>query len=170
MHTRRPASFYPCGVAMLKLEATLSTFFDRKEVLDAVDRAERRVLLKFGAFTMRTDRKSIKNKKGISPPGRPPHAHATYTPKPGKRRQTRKKRLRFRDSILFGYDAANKSVVIGPYLFDRATRPTVPELLEEGGRNPVTGKTYRPRPHTLPAFEKEKRDGLPKILKDCVTK
>jgi hypothetical protein len=154
----------------LRLEATLRTFFDRKAVIDAVDKAERKVLSKVGAFTRATDRKSIKEKKGVSPPGHPPHAHTTYTPKPGRRKQTRKKRLRFRDSILFGYDAANKSVVIGAYLFDRPSRPTVPELLEKGGRHPETGEFYRARPHTLPAFRKELRDGLPKILKDCVSK
>jgi hypothetical protein len=152
----------------LRLEATLKTFFDRKAVIDAVDKAELRVLKKFGAFVMRTDRKSIKERKGTAPAGQPPHAHSTYIPKPGKRKKSTRKRLRFRDSILFGYDKAAGSVVIGPYLFEARRGRTVPELLEVGGRGPLG--TYRPHPHTLPAFEKEKRDGLPRILKDCVTK
>ena len=158
---------------MLRFEATLKTFFDRKAVLDAVDKAELRVLKKFGAFTMRTARKSIKEKKGSAPAGQPPHAHSTYhrvSTSKKTRKQTKKKRLRFRDSILFGYDAAAKSVVIGPYLFDRATRPTVPELLEKGGRSSETGDAYRPHPFMAPAFAKEQRDGLPRILANCVTK
>jgi hypothetical protein len=154
----------------LRLEATLKTFLDRKAVIDAVDRAELRVLKKFGAFTMRTARKSIKEKKGSAPAGRPPHAHSTYVPKPGKRKKATRKRLRFRDSILFGYDAGRKSVVIGPYLFEARRGKTVPELLEVGGRNSETGNSYAPHPFMGPAFEHEKRVGLPKILKDCVTR
>jgi hypothetical protein len=156
---------------MLKFDATLRTFFDRKVVIDAVDKAERKVLSKVGAFTMRTDRKSIKEKKGSAPPGKPPHAHDTYygRPKKGKAsKRSPKKRLRFRDSILFSYDAGRKSVVIGAYLFNTRSRPTVPEVLEHGGRS--GGRMHREHPHTGPAFKKELRDSLPRILKDCVTR
>lgn len=154
-----------------RFDSYLAGFFDRKAVLDAVDKAERRVLSKFGAFVRATARKSIKEKKGSAPPGRPPHAHTTYTPKPGKRKQTRKKRLVFRDSILFAFSPTPQpSVVIGPFLFNKRTTPTVPELLEYGGRHPETGDHYRPHPFMGPAFEKERRDGLPKILKNCVSK
>jgi hypothetical protein len=163
----------------LRLEATLKTFLDRKAVIDAVDKAELRVMKKVGSFTMRSDRNSIKERPGISAPGKPPHGHTTYFrpakppksgAKPRKRPQKPKKRLRFKDSILFSYDPVRKSVVIGPVLYDRPQTPTVPELLEVGGRNPVTGDTHRARPHTGPAFQKEMRDSLPRILKDCVTK
>jgi hypothetical protein len=193
----------------LRLEATLRTFLDRKAVIDAVDRAELRVMKKVGSFTMRSDRNSIKERPGISAPGKPPHGHTTYfrpakPPKSGatprKRPQKPQKRLRFRDSILFSYDPVRKSVVIGPVLYDRPQTPTVPQLLEQGGRMPgnggsfwatnapgrnakgqfVTGgktlvtfegaQTYRPRPHTGPAFQKVLRQELPRVLKDCVTK
>ena len=62
----------------LRLEATLKTFLDRKAVIDAVDKAELRVMKKVGAFTMRSDRNSIKERPGISAPGKPPHGHTTY--------------------------------------------------------------------------------------------
>jgi hypothetical protein len=46
----------------------------------------------------------------------------------------------------------------------------VPELLEKGGRSSETGDAYRPHPFMAPAFAKEQRDGLPRILANCVTK
>jgi hypothetical protein len=153
------------------LAGTISLFFDKPAVMRAIPPAERRVLSKMGAYTMRRDRQSIKERPGPAPPGQPPHAHTTYQGKPGKsRKQTRKRRLKFKDSILFAADMQTKTVVIGPVLFDSLRRPTVPELLEKGGRSPLNKGSYEPRPHTGPAFQRELRDGLPKILRDCVTK
>jgi hypothetical protein len=53
---------------MFKLDATLKTFFDRKAVINAVDKAELRVLKKFGAFVRRRSRSSIRKK--TNDPGR----------------------------------------------------------------------------------------------------
>lgn len=155
-------------------EAFLSGFFDRNAVIKRVAAAERRVLSKFGAFVMRTARNSIKAGKGSAPPGHPPYAHASYFGRPRRGKASKRpprQRYYFRDSILFAYEGAPRpSVVIGPFLFNKRTTPTIPELLELGGRHPETGLQYAPHPFMRPAFEKEIRDGLPKILKDCVSR
>jgi hypothetical protein len=101
------------------------TFFDSKTVVSAVDRAERRVLSKFGAYVRRTARSSIRNRKRISRPGEPPSGHSGV----------------LRRFLFFGYDRHRASVVIGPaktnqLYFDDDYRPlrgTVPEVLEHGG-------------------------------------
>ena len=124
---------------------TKDMFFDSKKVLSAVDRGTRKVLSKFGAFVRTTARHSIRKRKAISEPGRPPSSHTGHL-----------KRL-----IFFGYDTGRRSVVIGPTPFRGPAE--VPGLLEYGGRAvrpDRKGKkvlaTYRPRPFMGPAFDREK--------------
>lgn len=148
-------------------------FFDRLVIRDATDRAEKKVLSKFGAYVRRSAKSSIRQRKNISEPGQPPSSHKGTL-----------KRL-----IFFSYDATAQSVVIGPTLF-RGKDGSVPLLLEEGGIKHVpvgtwitidhgvsrgkggrfvSGKErvradgrplkYRPRPYMGPALQKE----LPKL-------
>jgi hypothetical protein len=140
-----------------------SMFFDARPVLDAADRAARKVLSRFGAFVRRRAKSSIKKapkkaktalKRGlllsgegqfISGPGQPPVGHVGT----------------LRDAILFSYDPGNKSVVIGPVPFQGSGRGA--RALEEGGpsvKRP-SGRTVeiRPRPYMRPAFLAE----LPKV-------
>jgi len=124
---------------------TTSMFFDRRAVAGAVDRGTRRVLSKFGAFVRTTARHSIRKRKAVSEPGQPPSSHVGL----------------LRKLIYFGYDAARKSVVIGPTPL-RGTAQ-VPPLLEYGGKARRRGRkgrqvmaTYRARPFMGPAFEHEK--------------
>ncbi|MEX1016018.1 MAG: hypothetical protein WDZ31_04660, partial [Phycisphaeraceae bacterium] len=115
-------------------------FFDRKRVIDATDRATRRVLSRFGAFVRQTARRSIRRRKRPSRPGQPPSSHVGL----------------LRDRIFFGYDRERQSVVIGPAPINQRSpygTTTVPELLEEGGRvrrREPGGRTktlnYRARP------------------------
>lgn len=141
-----------------------SMFFDKAPILRAVDRAERQVLSKAGAFVRRRAKGLVRKRKRVSEPGRPPSSHAGHL-----------KRL-----IFFGYDRAASSVVIGPLLFRSRSSPTVPELLEFGGvvtrerkgrrrRAPGTRRTmrYRPRPFMGPAMEAEAPNFL-SLFKDCV--
>jgi len=124
-------------------------FFDRKKVIDRTDRTTRRVLSRFGAFVRQTARRSIRKRKRISQPGKPPSSHVGLL----KRR------------IFFGFDRDKQSVVVGPApINQRSPYPgvTVPELLEEGGRvrrREKGGTTevlhYKARPYMGPAFEKE---------------
>lgn len=122
-----------------------SMFFDRVKVASAVDRATRKVLSKFGAFVRQTAKGSIRKRKCISRPGQPPSSHVGTL-----------KRL-----ILFGYDPAKKSVVIGPVPLHSGTAEA-PPLLEYGGRTrgkdrkgKKVAQTYRARPFMGPALKKE---------------
>jgi hypothetical protein len=123
---------------------TKAMFFDQKKVVDALDKATRKVLSKFGAFVRTAAKSSIRTRKAISAPGQPPSSHAGHL-----------KRL-----IYFGYDTGRRSVVIGPTPF-RGTAEA-PPLLEYGGtarrvdRKRVRTMRYRARPFMGPAFEKEK--------------
>lgn len=114
-------------------------FFDTKEVIEALDKAEARQLSKAGAFVRRRARSSIRKRKGISKPGKPP------TNQTG----------RYKSSILFGYDRNASSVVIGPSFSFGGSE--VPQLIEFGGFAKLDGEQvyYEARPTMLPALEKE---------------
>ena len=127
------------------------TFFDRDAVLKAMDRQERRLLSKAGAFVRRTARSSIRKRKKPATPGKPPSSHTGD----------------YKRSILFGYDRQARSVVIGPSATYGGSE--IPELLEFGGTAKRRGKTarYRARPHMLPALEKE-ADNFPQLFRDSI--
>ncbi len=126
-------------------------FFDRKAVMDATERAERRNLSKAGSFVRNTARKSIKPRKKVSRPGSPPSRH-------------RKGKGGIR-TIFFVYEPRRSSVVVGAVSFGGSDAP---ELLEHGGtttrklrsRSSRGGRkrtraTYRARPFMEPALIEE---------------
>ena len=125
-------------------------FFDRVTVIRAVDGAKRKVLSKAGAFIRTAAKTSIRKRKKSAPAGSPPHSHEGS----------------LRRLILFGYDKAADSVVVGPVGFKKSTAPSV---LEHGGetvvlsrrRGRLTSRKVKiaPRPYMAPAREKE----LPKL-------
>jgi len=135
-----------------------SLFFDRPKVRRAVNRAKRRALSKAGAFIRQRARTSIRKRKGAAPPGQPPRSHEGS----------------LRRLILFGFDRASDSVVVGPA---RLNRPgEAPNVLEFGGRTTVTRLRTRKdgkrvieskrvriaaRPYMGPALKKE----LPNVPK-----
>lgn len=141
---------------MIRFEIT-KLFFDKKAVRDKVDAGTRRVLSKFGAFVRRTARSSIRKRKKTSPPGSPPSSHIGLLKK----------------FILFGYEPAKRSVVIGPVRLTQKGRGEAPSLLEYGGSTKVEhrGKRkrakVRPRPFMGPAFEKEELK-LPAMWRDSI--
>ena len=135
---------------------TKEMFFDRDKVRRKTDSAARRVLGKFGAFVRRAARSSIRKRKRTSALGEPPSSHTGL----------------LRKFIFFGYDRADRTVVIGP--IPLRAKAEAPELLEHGGRvHRKVGKrrrrtmTYRPRPFMGPAFEINKPK-LPAMWKDSV--
>lgn len=138
-----------------KLNQAKGLFFDRAKVVSAVDRAERRVLSRFGAFVRRSARSSIRKRKRVAPPGSPPSSHTGL----------------LKRTIFFVYDAGRGSVVIGPIALNKGT--DAPELLEHGGTavRRVRGRRrrlrYRPRPFMGPAFDREK-PGLSAMWRDSV--
>lgn len=126
---------------MPRLATIKASFFDREAVVSVADRFTARSLSRFGAFTMTRIRRSLRVRRGVSAPGSPPSVHGSI----------------YRKSVLFYYDRARKSVVIGPYQFNATRNPPVPELLEQGGtvRRGDRILVYQPRPHVNPAFEVE---------------
>lgn len=100
----------------------------------------------------------MRRRKGSAPPGTPPHAHEGS----------------LRRLILFGYDRASDSVVVGPV---RLNKPgAAPSVLEFGGRTTIKQRRTRAndrrvvtkrririeaRPYMGPALKKE----LPNIPK-----
>jgi len=139
----------------LKLNQAKGRFFDRGAVTRRVDRAERRVLSRFGAFVRRGARSSIRKRRAISAPGAPPSSHTGL----------------LKRNIFFVYEPSRSSVVIGPILLNGSS--DAPSLLEHGGRisRRRRGKrmrlTYRPRPFMGPAFERE-QPKLPALWRDSV--
>lgn len=139
----------------MKLNQTKGLFFDRPAVANAVDRATRRVLSRFGAFVRRGARSSIRKRKAISQPGSPPSSHTGL----------------LKRNIFFIYEPQRANVVIGPILLNTGT--DAPALLEHGGsvtrrrRKRRVRATYRARPFMGPAFERE-RPKLPAMWKDSV--
>jgi hypothetical protein len=126
-------------------------FFDRRSVLDAADKATRAALSRFGAFVRQRSRSSIRTRKGASPPGSPPFGHTG----------------RLKAGILFYYDPARRSVIVGPTAYREGA--AAPRLLESGGVGSLDGRpaVYAPRPFMLPAFKAELRKA-PQQFKDQI--
>ena len=136
------------GQGLVRID--FSMFFDKTPVRRAVGRAKRRVLSRAGAFVRRRAKSSIRRRKRISRPGEPPSSHAGH----------------LRRLILFGYDRAAESVVIGPLRFKRGEAPP---LLEFGGtaQRGRRRMRYRARPFMGPAMEKE-APNFPRLWRDSV--
>lgn len=121
------------------------SFFDRPEVERAVKRGKRQSLSRFGAFVRRRARSSIRKRKKIAEPFKPPSSHEGS----------------LRKLIFFAYDSSRDSVVIGPLPLNRFTG--VPRLLEEGGVRvgALRPMFYRPHPYMVPALMTERRQAAP---------
>ncbi len=120
-------------------------FFDRKEILRAIDKTTHRNLSRFGSYVRRTARQSIRKppfvarkKRGqarddfrlkSSQPGSPPFSATGI----------------LKRSIFYGYDRKVRSVVVGPVRLVGPTKGEAPSVLEDGGITTIRGKTYSPR-------------------------
>ena len=148
------------GVITMRIK---DMFFDRHVVMRAMDSAKRKVLSQAGAFIRTAARTSIRKRKGTAPPGNPPHSHEGS----------------LRRLILFGYDRASDSVVVGPVGFARSTAP---RALEHGGETVVHSRVggrggrlvsrkikIAARPFMAPALEKE-RPRLPLLWRNSIRK
>jgi len=145
-------------IAPLRMKTpSVSVLFDGSRIVRGVEHANRSVLMRAGAFVRRRARSSMRKRKTISAPGKPPSSHTG----------------RLRGLILFGYDRQGESVVIGP----KATgdRGQAGETLEHG--KTVTRRQgrrrrcvrYRARPFMGPALEKEIEAGsFPKLWANSV--
>lgn len=136
-------------------------FFDRKAVTNRVDKAARKVLSRFGAFVRTAARSSIRTRRRVSDPGKPPSSHGGD----------------LKRGIFFGYDPKRETVVIGPVPLHGRGYKNALEALEYGGRfarfkglrrrRKRYMARYRARPFMQPAFEKEKPK-LPQMWRDSV--
>jgi len=158
--------FAPGGMRSGRSFLEVDWFFDKPAVTRAVDRAERRVLSKFGAFVRRTARQSIRKprKKPVGElseselreyrkTGRRPFAPS----KPGE--SPRNQTGLLRDNIFFFYDRSERSVTIAPA---KMRTDDIPGVLEHGGPTRLKGgrvANIEARPYMGPALEKE----LPKL-------
>lgn len=140
----------------MRIDQAKGLFFDRAAVTSAADRAQRRVLSRFGAFVRRGARSSIRKRKRVSQPGSPPSSHTGL----------------LKNNIFFVYEPLRSSVIIGPILLS-GKGTDAPALLEHGGhavgrrRKKRVRLTYRPRPFMGPAFERE-TPKLPAMWRDSV--
>lgn len=151
-------------------------FFDRPAVINAVDKATRKALSKFGAFVRRAARSSLRRRKKSSAAGSPPSVHTSD-------------KVATLKNIQFAYEPARQSVIVGAIKLNQTavvqgvnTAGTLPALMEYGGeqgilevfrrgrwtradqrsRRKIAGQKtrvrqarYAPRPFMGPAFQKE---------------
>jgi len=102
---------------------------EASKVVRAADRATYGVLKKFGAFVRRTARQSIRKRKKVSAPGKPP------TSRTGLLKKT----------IIFNADPDRRNVIIGPMKLNRRSEDA-PFALEHGGMATIVrGSPTRPR-------------------------
>lgn len=156
------------------LKALKGGFFDADKIAAKAERANARAQSKFGAFTRRRMKSSIRYRQKPSAPGQPPSAHRSE----GFTRETRSRKTGavrrqaaspLRELIFFARDPRTDSVVIGPVVFGTRGAPA----LEFGGRATVRreGRTrtvfIRPRPFARPAGEAE-AEKLPDLLRNMV--
>jgi hypothetical protein len=126
---------------------TVDMFFDRAKVLDRLEKKEARVLNKTGGEGRQTVKRSMR-----------PGGKAGKTAAPGEPPRWQTKKLR--DGIFYGYDASNRSVVIGP-IRTSAKQRDVPRILDQGGpvRNALVRvkETRTPQELGVSATEAKKR-------------
>ena len=154
-------------------------FFDRAFVIERIDAASRKAMSRGGAIVMRSARKSIKD--GV--------VLARGRVKEGERRQVAERRTSkpgdppfsqtgfLRDYLLFAFDPASRSVVVGPARRGRSSG--APETLEFGGTAVIERRrdgrrekaTVRiaARPYMAPALARE-ASKLPEQLRNTVVR
>lgn len=116
-------------------------FFDRVAVTTAMDRANAKALSRVGAFVRRRARSSIRRRKSVSQPGKPPSAHSSDSVATLK-------------NILFVFDRVNESVIIGPVKLNQFNRDArtgsnlpLPQLMEFGGTIAIDEEQYKNDPN-----------------------
>ena len=145
-------------IAFVRMKAG---FFDRKRIVDSMDKATLRALKEFGRLVRKRAQKSLQVAEGVSRPGDPPHIHKslgiTKTSKSTGRVRTQSVSP-LREFLFFAYDKDTKSVVIGPA---KLNKPGSLAALEKGGQSLILrrGKeelvNIAARPFMKPAFDAE---------------
>ena len=140
----------------LSLESVKQSIIDRKKVMDAAARLSNKNLGKIGAFVRRRAKSSIRDRKRVSEPGRPPSSHTGL----------------IKQFIFFVVEAYAKNVIIGPILLNRRSPSTLPAL-EHGGETLIMRHkkpvriSIAARPFMKPAFDAEAKKS-PKLWEDAL--
>lgn len=158
----------------------VATHFDKAAIMTPAEKAQNKLLGKFGAYVRRTQMNSLKRaKRGeVSQPGKPPLRHAV--------------RPDIKNTVFFFVDRPRKDVVIGMVLLSEkpSGELAMPGVLEHGGntrlvslRNQLLAMESREgkeltkrggkmvvgkvegRPSATPAFEKVIKRQLPDLIK-----
>ena len=124
-----------------KVDQAKRLFFDRKAVTDQVDKAERGVLSRFGAFVRWNARRRIRKRKKVSQPGQAPSSRTGLL-----------KRL-----LYFVWDPSSRSVVIGPAALNGGDRDGA-EMLEKGGT--TTRKLWVIQPEDIAGATRDRHGRL----------
>lgn len=143
-------------------------FFDRKAVRDYAEARTRQVYGRFGALARKAAIASIKEAPPArhAPPGSPPLSHVSARRRRLNRRRKAEGKQPVRGGfkglkhILYAYEPAKRSVIIGP-ASNRTRSITIPEILEEGKLDVAQ------RAFMGPAFEKTKQK-LPSLWAQSV--
>lgn len=98
-----------------EVDAFKQGFFDRGSVLDAMDESTRRGMMRTGGYLRKVARNSMKSARGPAAPGNPPNVHEGQ----------------LKNLLFFAYDAAKKTLVVGPVGLGNSD---VPKVLEYSGR------------------------------------
>jgi hypothetical protein len=153
------------GSAMSEVKATFKGNIDGKAILSAADRAEQKLLMQFGAYVMRTAKRSIKKggRGETSSPGEPPVGHGMEF---------------YANFIAFAHDPAKHEVVIGSQLLSGTLGDVAPEKIEYGGTEAIiVGKwpfrkrkvvNYLPRPAMRLAYDVAVKKFLPKLIENSI--
>jgi hypothetical protein len=123
-------------------------------LFEAIAAAKVRVLRRAGAETRQAAAASIKPGKGASRPGEPPHDRTGIL-------------KRF---IRYAVNESGSLVIVGPMYLQRMSQG-VPAALERGGVSVSasgTSLTIKPRPFMAPAFDRMRRQVLPRLLTDAI--
>ena len=123
-------------------------FFNTKEIEDHVQKAEQKVLSRFGFLTRKDAKSSMRRrKKGPSDPGKTPRVVTGL----------------LKNFIFFSYDKFKQSVVTGPVrLTGFKNAGEAPAALEYGTAN------IEARPVMNPAFERQVDEHMPGLWKDSI--
>ena len=152
-----------------RFKVTPEASFNSLVMKQKVNKFERRWLIKIGATIRTFSMRSMRRRKGSSPPGKPPHAHHGA----------------LRKLIIFALTNGDQDVIVGPMLFKSSTNDyNLPNLHEFGGMvmRKVTGRKgsrsskpvrYPKRPYMkpalIPAIEFLRKKGeIPKIFAKAV--
>lgn len=116
---------------MAKSSFNTKAYFDKKAVIDAVGKAEAKVMGRKGALVRAIMKRSMRKKKGHAPAGQPPYRHQGNLAK-----------------VEFAFDPKSHSVVIGPAKLGNGKAP---EIQDKGGVVEVSGIMTR-RGQFVPLF------------------